>query len=274
MKVVILDNASAVARYGADIFREQLQKKPDSVFGLATGSTPLSLYRELIESNRQGDISFAKAHSFNLDEYMDLPAEHPQSYRQFMNREFFDHIDIDPTNARVPPGDASNPLTACVEYEEAIRSVGGIDIQLLGIGRNGHIGFNEPTSCLTSRTRVKTLTQETIQDNARFFAEDEVQPQLSITMGIGTIMEARLVVLLATGKSKANAIKQMVEGPVSAWCPASALQMHPATVVIVDEEAANGLTNPSFFKHIEQQNQALLARLKSAGQAAATQFNS
>jgi glucosamine-6-phosphate deaminase len=265
MKVVILEDAAAVARYGADIFHEQLQKKPASVFGLATGSTPLSLYRALIESNRRGEISFAQVRSFNLDEYMDLAPDHPQSYRAFMNREFFDHIDIDPANTRVPPGDAANPLTACVEYEDAIAAAGGLDIQLLGIGRNGHIGFNEPTSCLTSRTRVKTLTRETIEDNARFFSDGEFQPQLSITMGIGTIMEAKLVVLLATGDSKATAIRDMVEGPVAAWCPASALQMHPSTVVIVDEEAASGLTNPGFFKHIEAQNQALLARLKGLG---------
>lgn len=262
MKVVILENAASVARYGADIFLEQLKKKPTSVFGLATGSTPLSLYRELIASNQQGDVSFAEVKTFNLDEYMDLAPEHPQSYRHFMNREFFDHIDIKPGNTQVPPGDAENPLIACQDYEAAIRDAGGIDIQLLGIGRNGHIGFNEPTSCLSSRTRVKTLTRETIDDNARFFSEGEFQPQLSITMGIGTIMEARLVVLLATGRSKAKAVRAMVEGPVSAWCPASALQMHPSTVVIVDEDAASELTDPAFFKHIEKQNQALLARLQ------------
>jgi glucosamine-6-phosphate deaminase len=263
MKVVIQDDAPAVARYGADIFREQLQKQPASVFGLATGSTPLSLYRELINSTRRGEISFSKVRSFNLDEYMDLAPQHPQSYRAFMDRELFNQIDIDTANTMVPPGDAANPLTACSEYENAIAAAGGIDIQLLGIGRNGHIGFNEPTSCLASRTRVKTLTRQTIDDNARFFDAGEFQPQLSITMGIGTIMEAKLVMLLATGKSKANAIKDMVEGPVSAWCPASALQMHPSTVVIVDEEAASELSDPEFFKHIEQQNQALLARLKS-----------
>ena len=263
MKVVILDDAHAVADYGADLFREQLRKNPASVFGLATGSTPLLLYKELIENNRKGELSFAEVTSFNLDEYMGLAPDHPQSYRHFMNREFFEHVDIDLANTHVPPGDADNPLTACVEYEDRIRAAGGIDIQLLGIGRNGHIGFNEPTSCLVSRTRVKTLTLETIEDNARFFSEDEFQPQLSITMGIGTIMEARLVVLLATGESKADAIKAMVEGPVSAWCPASALQMHPSTVVIVDEAAASKLTNPDFFKHIEAQNQALLARLRA-----------
>ena len=144
MKVVILDDAAAVARYGAEIFREQLGKKPASVFGLATGSTPLTLYRELIESNRRGEISFAQARSFNLDEYMGLAQDHPQSYRQFMNREFFDHIDIDLANTHVPPGDAANPIEACTEYEAAIAAAGGVDIQLLGIGRNGHIGFNEP----------------------------------------------------------------------------------------------------------------------------------
>lgn len=262
MKVVILDDPMAVARYGAEIFCDQLRKKPDSVLGLATGSTPLSLYRELIGRNQRKEISFAQVHSFNLDEYMDLPADHPQSYRHFMNKEFFDHIDIDPDNTRVPPGDAPNPLTACAEYDDAIQAAGGIDIQLLGIGRNGHIGFNEPTSCLRSRTRVKTLTRETIDDNARFFAAGEAQPQLSITMGIGTIMESKLVVLLATGQSKADAIKSMVEGPVSASCPASALQFHPSTVVIIDEAAASRLSNPDFFKRIEAQNQALLERLQ------------
>ena len=267
MKVVILDDAAAVARYGADIYREQLRKKPDSVLGLATGSTPLSLYRELIDGNRRGEYSFAGVTSFNLDEYMGLSADHPQSYRQFMNREFFTHIDIDPANTHVPPGDAADPIQACRDYECAITAAGGIDIQLLGIGRNGHIGFNEPTSCLNSRTRVKTLTRETIADNARFFRADEFQPQLSVTMGIGTIMEARLIVLLATGQSKAAAVQAMVEGPVSSWCPASALQFHSSTVVIVDEAAASELSDPAFFKHIEEQNQALLGRLRAAGSA-------
>ena len=267
MKVVIMDDAAGVAHYGADIFREQLEKKPDSVLGLATGSTPLSLYDELIASNQQGDISFAGVTSFNLDEYMNLAPEHPQSYRHFMQENLFQHIDIDPANTHVPPGNAQDPISACQDYERAIQAAGGIDIQLLGIGRNGHIGFNEPTSCLVSRTRVKTLTRETIEDNARFFSEGEQQPHLSITMGIGTIMESRLVVLLATGESKAAAIKAMVEGPLSAWCPASALQMHPSTVVIIDQAAASALTDPDFFRHIEAENQALLARLKSGTQA-------
>ncbi|MEH6584850.1 MAG: glucosamine-6-phosphate deaminase [Halioglobus sp.] len=262
MKVVILDRPHDVAQYGADIFARQLKQKPSSVLGLATGTTPLSLYRELIERNRSGEISFEQVQSFNLDEYLGLPSNHPQSYRHFMNHELFNHLDIDKTNTHVPAGNAHNPITACEEYEHAIRNSGGIDIQLLGIGRNGHIGFNEPTSCMTSRTRVKTLTRETIADNARFFSADETQPHLSITMGIGTIMEAKLVVLLATGESKAEAIKSMIEGPISAWNPASALQMHPSTVVIIDEAAAGELSDPDFFKHIECENQALLSRLQ------------
>jgi glucosamine-6-phosphate deaminase len=258
MKVVILEQPEDVARYGADIFIRQLQAKPDSVLGLATGTTPLSLYRELIARNQRGDASFRDARTFNLDEYLGLGPDHPQSYRHFMNREFFQHIDIDLKNTRVPPGNANNPIAACADYEKAIGVSGGIDIQLLGIGRNSHIGFNEPTSCLNSRTRVKTLTEATIADNARFFAEGEFQPQLSLTMGIGTIMNARQVLLLATGEAKADAIAATVEGPVSAWCPASALQFHPETVVLVDDAAASKLTDPEFFKHIERQNQALL----------------
>ena len=264
MKVVILETAADVAHYSASIFSRQLQSKPNSVFGLATGTTPISLYKELIALTQSGELTFSQVRTFNLDEYLDLPPEHPQSYRHFMNKELFEHIDIDKNNTRVPEGDSAHPIQASEAYEQAIHDSGGIDIQLLGIGRNGHIGFNEPTSCLTSRTRVKTLTRETIEDNARFFSQGEQQPHLSLTMGIGTIMDARMVVLLATGESKASAIKAMVEGPVSAWNPASALQMHPSTVVIIDEAAAGELSDPEFFKHIERENQALLASLGMA----------
>jgi len=264
MKVVILKTPVNVAHYGAEIFSRQLQAKPDSVFGLATGTTPISLYKELIQRNRAGELSFSKVRTFNLDEYLDLSPKHPQSYRHFMNEQLFDHIDIDKTNTRVPQGDSVHQIRASDAYEQAIRDSGGIDIQLLGIGRNGHIGFNEPTSCLTSRTRVKTLTRETIEDNARFFSEGEQQPHLSLTMGIGTIMDARMVVLLAIGERKASAIRAMVEGPVSAWNPASALQMHPSTIVIIDDAAASQLSDPEFFKHIERENQALLTSLGMA----------
>ncbi|MCL1057560.1 glucosamine-6-phosphate deaminase [Shewanella gelidimarina] len=261
MQIVILKDSAAVAAYGANIFIKQLHKKSDSVLGLATGSTPVSLYQQLIEATKVGQISFAHTTTFNLDEYLGLAGTHPQSYRYFMKQQLFDHIDIDQANTHVPPGDAANPITACHGYEAQISAAGGVDIQLLGIGRNGHIGFNEPSSGLMSRTRVKTLTKATIDDNARFFETDEYQPHLSITMGIGTIMDAKKVVLLATGANKAEAIKATVEGPLTAACPASALQMHQDVVLVIDEAAASSLSDCDFYKHIETENQKLMARL-------------
>ena len=261
MQIVILKDAAQVAEYGANIFIEQIKNKANSVIGLATGSTPVALYQELIQKNQQNEVSFADVTSFNLDEYLGLKGEHPQSYRHFMGEQLFNHIDIDLNNTHVPPGDAKNPLTACNDYEDKITKAGGIDVQLLGIGRNAHIGFNEPSSGLTSRTRVKTLTQATIDDNARFFAEDEYQPHLSITMGIGTILDSKKVVLLATGEGKADAIKDMVEGPLAAICPASALQLHRDAVIVIDEAAASKLADTEFYKHIEAENQKLIAHL-------------
>jgi len=262
MQIVILENAEAVAVHGAKVFIQKLQKKPKAIFGLATGSTPLALYKKLIAANQNKTVSFSEATSFNLDEYLGLPGEHPQSYRHFMQEHLFNHIDIRGDNTHVPPGDAENPIQACKEYDELIAQKGGIDIQLLGIGRNGHIGFNEPSSGLSSRTRVKTLTPATIADNARFFAEDEFQPHLSITMGIGTIMDSRKVLLLATGSSKADAIYATVEGPLSASCPASALQMHQDVMLIIDKAAAEKLQHKEFYMHIERENQKLMASLK------------
>lgn len=261
MKVVILKDAAEVAKYGADIFIKQIKRKPDSVLGLATGSTPVALYKELIAAYQSSRVSFKNVSSFNLDEYLGLAGSHTQSYRYFMNQQLFDHIDIDKTQTAVPPGDATDPFAACEDYEREIKRKGGIDIQLLGIGRNGHIGFNEPSSSLKSRTRVKTLTRATIDDNARFFGPDEYQPHLSITMGIGTILESRKVVLLATGTNKAEAIKATVEGPLTAACPASALQLHEQVVLVIDEAAASQLSDVDFYKHIEIENQKLLDRL-------------
>ena len=263
MQIVILNDAAAVAAYGANIFATQLQKKPTSVLGLATGSTPVALYQELIAKNKAGEISFSQATTFNLDEYLGLTGDHPQSYRHFMNEQLFSHIDINKDNTFVPPGDALNPITACKEYEDKIVAAGGVDVQLLGIGRNGHIGFNEPSSGLRSRTRVKTLTKATVDDNARFFAADEYQPQLSITMGIGTILEAKKVVLLATGENKADAVRAMIEGPLMAACPASALQLHQDAVIVIDKAAASKLADLEFYQHIEAENQKLQAKLAS-----------
>lgn len=261
MKLVILKDAAAVAQYGADIFIKQIKQKPDSVLGLATGSTPLALYNELIAANQSWRVSFKQVTSFNLDEYLGLPENHPQSYRHFMNHHLFDHIDINKSATFVPKGDAQDPFVACEEYETLIKQKGGIDIQLLGIGRNGHIGFNEPSSSLKSRTRVKTLTRATIDDNARFFSVDEYQPHLAITMGIGTILDSKKVLLIATGESKASAIKACVEGPLTAACPASALQLHEQAILVIDEAAASQLSDVDFYQHIEKENQALLQQL-------------
>lgn len=264
MQVVIKADAAAVAEYGAAIFIKQITQQPKSVLGLATGSTPVALYQQLISAYQAGKLSFSQVKTFNLDEYLGLAAEHPQSYRYFMQQQLFNHIDIKPDNTAVPAGAATDPLKACQDYEQLILDAGGIDLQLLGLGRNGHIGFNEPSSGLRSRTRIKTLTKETIADNARFFKADEYQPHLSITMGIGTILDARKVVLLATGASKAAAVKAMIEGPLSASCPASALQLHQHAVVVLDEAAASELNDIEFYRHIEQENQMLLQRLGKA----------
>ncbi|WP_394205241.1 glucosamine-6-phosphate deaminase [Shewanella waksmanii] len=261
MQIVILKNSAEVAEYGANIFIKQLQEKANSVLGLATGSTPVALYQKLIEATQAGAISFKDVTTFNLDEYLGLAGTHPQSYRYFMNEQLFDHVDIDKSHTHVPPGDAADPVAACEGYEQQISDAGGIDIQLLGIGRNGHIGFNEPSSGLMSRTRVKTLTKATIDDNARFFAADEYQPHLSITMGIGTILDAKKVVLLATGENKADAILATVEGALTASCPASALQLHRDAVLVIDEAAASKLSDCEFYKHIENENQKLQAQL-------------
>lgn len=257
MKVVILDDAAAVAAYGADVFEAELAARPAAVLGLATGATPLALYRELIARCRSGRISFARATTFNLDEYLGLGAVHPRSYRHYMQEHLFAHVDVDPSRTHLPAADAVHARRAGADYEDRIAAAGGIDLQLLGIGRNGHIGFNEPYSSLSSRTRVKTLTAKTIADNARFFAEGEYQPHLAITMGIGTILAARRVLLLATGEAKADAVAQMIEGAVAARCPASALQLHAAATVVLDPAAASRLGDPEFFRHIEREDRLL-----------------
>lgn len=257
MRVVIVDTAMEVAQTGGDLFLRQLERKPDSVFGLATGSSPVALYQYLISAHLDNGVSFSDVTTFNLDEYLGLTGEHPQSYRFFMQRNLFDHIDIPFNSTNVPDGASKDPIEACREYENSIERSGGIDIQLLGIGRNGHIGFNEPSSSLTSRTRIKTLTQATVEDNARFFTDDEIQPSLSLTMGIGTIMDSAQIVLIATGEGKADAVQATVEGAISASCPASILQMHRDAIVLVDRAAASKLRNLEFYTFVEDQRRKL-----------------
>lgn len=250
MEVIVQPDAAAVARIAARIFERQLRRQPASVLGLATGSTPLGLYRELIESHRAGRLDFSQARSFNLDEYLGLGPDHQQSYAHFMRENLFGHVNFASAACRLPSGLAPDFEAEAAAYEEAIRAAGGIDLQLLGVGANGHIGFNEPSSSLASRTRIKTLAPQTIEDNARFFGDRAHVPRHVITMGIGTIMEARRCLVLATGPAKAEAVAAMVEGPITASCPASVLQMHPACTLICDEPAAKALQRIDYYRWV------------------------
>lgn len=261
MEIIILKNAERVAAMGGELVGELLRMQPAAVLGLATGSTPLNVYRYLVGKYIEGKISFRQTTCFNLDEYLGVATDNPQSYRTYMDREFFDRIDIDKRNTFLPYcEDGQNPRLVGPWYEKRIRMAGGIDLQLMGIGCNGHIGFNEPSSSLCSRTRVKTLTRQTLKDNSRLFSKEEFQPKLAITMGIATIMDARSILLLATGKRKAEAVSKMVEGPVSAMCPASILQMHARVTVLLDVQAAAGLRHRDYYDWTRHQNESLQDR--------------
>jgi glucosamine-6-phosphate deaminase len=248
VEVVILADAQAVGTVAADAIETLVRSKPDAVLGLATGSSPLPVYDELARRHDRG-LSFSGAHGFALDEYVGLPAGHPESYREVVRREFTERVDIDPANVHGPDGSGPDIPGACEAYEAAIRAVGGIDLQILGIGTDGHIGFNEPGSALTSRTRIKSLTEQTRADNARFFGGDIAKvPHHVITQGLGTITDARHIVLVAMGEGKADVVAQLVEGPVRAFCPASILQMHRHVTVLVDEAAATSLTLAGYYR--------------------------
>ena len=261
MQVIICDNAEVVAKESADWVAAMVTQKPDAVLGLATGSTPIQLYRNLVERHQQEQLSFANISTFNLDEYYNIAPENPQSYRAFMNHNLFDHVDINKANTALPTCTIDqNPRQQGVAYEQAIAEAGGIDLQILGIGANGHIGFNEPTSSLSSRTRIKTLTKQTLKDNSRLFREDEEQPTMAMTMGIATIMDARYVLLMATGEHKAQAVKDMITGPMSAYCPASILQMHENAVILLDKAAASLLDEQAYFTWADSQNRDINAK--------------
>jgi len=232
-------DAAEVGRLAADIFQELINAKPDCVLGLATGSTPLPLYRELIQREKDGKLSFAQVRSANLDEYKGLSGDHPQSYRYFMNENLFNHISIDPANTIVPDGLAEDAEAMCAEYERKIEAMGGVDIQLLGIGHDGHIGFNEPCDHFPVATHEVVLEEITRQANKRFFDSIDEVPTAAYTMGIGTVMAARKVLLLATGKDKAEIVYKSFFGPVDPMVPASILQFHGDVTVIVDEDAGS-----------------------------------
>ena len=241
MKVVIVRDKEEMGKRAAALIAEQMRAKPHFVLGLATGSTPLPLYQELIRLNKAGKLDFSTTVTFNLDEYVGVAPTHNQSYRYFMNKNLFDRINICKAATHVPDGMAKDPDAFCLAYEAMIDDVGGIDYQVLGIGSNGHIAFNEPGSSLASRTRVVALTKNTIKDNSRFFKRIQDVPTKAISMGIGTVLEAERIVMLANGANKAAAVAAALEGPVSVSCPASALQMHPNVTWVITRDAATNL---------------------------------
>ncbi len=251
MRVIIRNDAASACISAARIIAALVKRKPTAVLGLATGGTPVVCYQELIRLHQQESLDFSQVTTFNLDEYLGLPREHSESFYSFMHRHFFDYINIDLSRVNLPDGLAADLPNACDQYEQKIVAAGGIDLQLLGIGSNGHIGFNEPGSSLASRTRVKTLCTETIRDNARFFGSEAAVPKRSITMGVGTILDARSCLLLVTGANKAATIRSAIEGPITSQNTATALQMHPAVTAILDEAAASWLGRRDYYLQSE-----------------------
>jgi glucosamine-6-phosphate deaminase len=249
MEVVILADAKEIGCVAADAIAALLESKPDAVLGLATGSSPLAIYDELAARYEAGEISFRQARAFTLDEYVGLPADHPQRYRTVIEDVFVSRVDFVPGAVEGPDGLATDIPAACAAYENAIRAAGGVDLQILGIGTDGHIAFNEPGSSLASRTRIKTLTRQTRFDNARFFDDDvDAVPTHCLTQGLATIMAARHVILVATGRGKAEAVHQLTEGAVSALWPATILQHHPHATVLLDDAAARRLQLVDYYR--------------------------
>lgn len=248
MEVVITWTAEDAARVVADVVMRLVAERPAAVLGLATGTSPLGAYRLLIEEHRARKVFFAAARAVLLDEYIGLPPDHPEAYRAVIRREFTDHVDLAPDRLHGPDVWADDLPAACARYDRLLAELGGVDLQLLGIGTDGHLGFNEPGSSLRSRTRVKTLTTATRADNARFFASPDEVPHHVVTQGLGTITDARHVLLVATGKPKAEPVARAVEGPLAAVCPASVLQLHPHATVVLDEAAAAGLQLADYYR--------------------------
>ena len=237
MKVIVTKNYDEMSRVAAELFAEVLREKPDGVLGLATGDTPIGLYQNLIAMYREGTLDFSRATSVNLDEYYPITPDNDQSYRYFMNHQLFDHVNMDKARTYVPDGTTKDPDAFCREYEAKIDALGGVDVQVLGIGRNGHIGFNEPDDELIPITHLTALTESTIEANARFFASEDDVPKHALTMGVQSVFKARRILVLASGKNKAEAVRGMLNGNLSTRLPASLLQLHPAVTLICDEDA-------------------------------------
>ena len=262
MRLIIENTPKEVAQWAANYIIEQIKNKEQYtsspfVLGLPTGSTPLETYKELIRRHKAGDVSFRNVITFNMDEYVGLPKEHPESYHSFMWNNFFSHIDICPENVNILNGNAPDPIAECAAYEEKIKAAGGIDLFLGGIGPDGHIAFNEPGSSLSSRTRMKTLTTDTIIANSRFFDNDVNKvPKTALTVGVGTVMDAKSVLIIVNGHNKARALKHGVEGGISQMWTISALQNHPHSIIVCDEAATAEITvgTYKYFKDIEKNN--------------------
>lgn len=238
MKLMVVKDYEQVSLAVADCFAQMLQAKPNAVLGLATGTTPLRAYEILVEQCQKGELSFSQVTTFNLDEYRGLSADSPASYRYFMNEHLFSHIDIDKQKTYIPEGSNLNSAQACAAYDRLLAEFGPIDMQLLGIGRNGHIGFNEPSDAFSQDTHCVDLTESTIEANSRLFARQSDVPRQAYTMGVKSIMQARRIVLAASGEDKAQAVQNAVQGPIKPQCPASALQLHRHCTIIADEAAA------------------------------------
>ena len=247
MEVFICRSAEEASQLAGARINNAVRSNPNTVLGLATGSTPLPLYKEMIKACN-GGLDYSKVRTFNLDEYYGISPDHPQSYRKFMNNNLFSQLNIDLKNTHVPDGLARDVAAHCAAYEAEMKAAGGIDIQVLGIGSDGHIGFNEPSSSLASRTRLVTLTLQTISDNARFFATADEVPHYALSMGVGTILEAKQCIMLCFGANKAKSVKGAIEGGISQFNPASALQMHPNTAVYLDEAAAADLQLKDYYR--------------------------
>ncbi len=251
MLVILKRDDEEISRQAAQLIASAVRKKPALTLGLATGSTMVGVYKHLVGLHQQGSLDFSRVVTFNLDEYLGLPATHPRSFHHFMRENLFAHVNVDPSNVHIPDGTIhGNYEDYCASYEDAIRMAGGIDLQLLGIGRNGHIGFNEPTSSIGSRTRLKVLSQETMDDNSKSFAPGEESPRCAITMGIGTILEARKILLLAAGEAKSAAVAKSIEGPITSAVSASALQLHPDVTFIIDDDASSQLTQRAYYHRV------------------------
>jgi glucosamine-6-phosphate deaminase len=251
MLVLLHRDYDALSGAAARIIATAVRRKASFVLGLASGGTTAGMYRELVRMHREEALDFSKTVTFNLDEYIGLAPEHPRSFHNFMERNLFSGVNIPHANIHIPDGTVRAGYEEyCQSYEDAIRSAGGIDLQILGIGRDGHIGFNEPASSLGSRTRPKTLSRTTLEDNRRDFAPGEDMPDCAITMGIGTILEARRIVLLASGSAKAKAVAKAIEGPITASVSASALQLHPDVTFLLDEQAAADLTQAEYYRRV------------------------